>query len=85
MKKNAILFSSQGMLVKCKYASIKSMIFVIKLLIKLWIFKIFIMSWFYLLDNYLGFPKWYKTLFSVKNYGFIKVLRNKMNEVQKWP
>ena len=52
---------------------------------KTMIFKIFSVSWVYLLDHYLGFPKWYKTLFSVKNFGFYKSLRNKINKVQKLP
>ena len=72
--KNEFLFffTSKGMLVRCKCASIKSMIYGLKLLIKLWIFTIFSIIWFYLLDHYLGFPKWYKTLFSVKNFWFYK-------------
>ena len=71
-KKSNFFFTSKGVLGRCKCASVKSMILALKLLIKLWIFKIFSIIWFYLLDHYLGFPKWYKTLFSVKNLGFYK-------------
>ena len=71
-KKSNFFFPSKGVLWRCKCASVKSMILALKLLIKLWIFKIFSIIWFYLLDHYLGFPKWYKTLFSVKNLGFYK-------------
>ena len=71
-KKIQFFFPSKGVLGRCKCASVKSMILALKLLIKLWIFKIFSITWFYLLDHYLGLPKWYKTLFSVKNLGFYK-------------
>ena len=74
------------MLGRWKCASIKSMILALKLLIKLWIFKIFSIIWFYLLDHCIiwDFQNDIKQYSQSKILDFIKALKKKINKDQKW-